>query len=235
MGGRGASSGAKGGMAQKGASGAQSFSELKTYMQAQGVRFGAGLENKDLGMLRTASEEILNMRKEFPQAVGAFTELNGEEARPGVYASASRVTGNIMVSGMMSNVEKARQTYNLDVALGFHPKGTTSDHIVTHESGHILEKALLDKAYANDPYGRQAAFFGRTEAKRIVKNAVMSIKKTPEGKGARTESLIGQISKYASKNRSEPLAEAVADYRANGAKAKPLSRAIWAELKKELG
>lgn len=235
MGGRGSSSGAKGATAQKGPGGVQTFVELKGYMQAQGVRFGTGLEGKDLGMLKTASEEIINMRKEFPQAAGAFAELNGEEARSGVYASASRITGNIMISGMMSNVEKARQTYNLDVALGFHPKGTTSDHIITHESGHILEKALLDKAYANDPYGRQAAFFGRTEAKRIVKNAVTAIKKTPEGKRARTESLIGQISKYASKNRSETLAEAVADYRANGVNAKPLSRAIWAELKKELG
>lgn len=235
MGGRGSSSGAKGATARNSPSGAQSFGELKGYMQAQGVRLGAGLEGKDLGMLKTASEEIINIRKEFPQAAGAFAELNGEEARAGVYASASRITGNIMISDMMSNVEKARQTYNLDVALGFHPKGTTSDHIITHESGHILEKALLDKAYANDPYGRQAAFFGRTEAKRIVKNAVTAIKKTHEGKGARTESLIGQISKYAGKNRSETLAEAVADYRANGVNAKPLSRAIWAELKKELG
>lgn len=235
MGGRGASSGAKGGMAQKGPSGAQNFNELKAYMQLQGIRFGSGLENKNLGMLKTASEEILNLRKEFPQAASAFSELNGAEARNGVYASASRWRGEISLSNMMSDTEKAKQTYERDVYFKFHPQGTTSNNIVTHEGGHILEKALVDKAYANDPYGRQAALLGRTEAKRIVKNAVNEVKRTPEGKGSKTNSLIEQISGYATKNRSETLAEAVADYRANGAKAKPLSRAIWSELKKELG
>ena len=234
MSGRGAGSGAKRGGISK-AGDARNFSELKSYMESQGVRFGSGLENMDLGLLKNAVEEIQYIRQEFPQAAGAFKELNGTEARNGVYASASKLYGEISLSNMMSDTEKAGQHYALDVALDFHPKGTTSSHIVTHESGHILEKALVQKAYANDLYGELAAYTGRTEAKRIVANAVKEVKKTPEGKGARTAYLVGQISRYAAKNRSETLAEAVADYRANGANAKPLSRAIWAELKKELG
>jgi len=46
---------------------------------------------------------------------------------------------------------------------------------------------------------------------------------------------VAQISRYATKNRSEAMAEAVADYRANGSRAKPLSQAIWKILKRELG
>lgn len=240
MGGRGAASGAKGGAkngrtAPKNARETQSFSELKSYMQTQGVNLGSGLENKNLEMLKTASEEILNIRNEFPQAAGAFAELNGEYSKENAYAAASRITGNIMIADSMNDVTGASRQYALDVLAGFHPTGTKSDHIFTHESGHILEKALIDKKYADDIYGKMSALTGRTEAKRVVKNAVKQIKKAPEGKGAKTSDLISQISRYATTNRSETLAEAVADYRANGAKAKPLSRAIWAELKKELG
>lgn len=204
-------------------------------MESQGVKFGNGLENMDLGLLKNASEEIQYFRQEFPQAASAFSELNGEETRANVYASANRITGNMQLSNMMTNAENVKQTYERDVLRGYHPSGTSSNHIVTHESGHILEKALLDKTYANDPSGRQKAFRKRTEANKIVIRAYKEVGKTLEGKNMGISSMIGQISRYASKNSSETIAEAVADFRANGAKAKPLSRAIWNELKKELG
>lgn len=54
-------------------------------------------------------------------------------------------------------------------------------------------------------------------------------------KGLTNDQLVAQISRYATKNRSEAMAEAVADYRANGSRAKPLSQAIWKILKRELG
>ena len=44
-----------------------------------------------------------------------------------------------------------------------------------------------------------------------------------------------EISKYALWNLNETLAEAVADYVANGENAALLSREIWKVLKKELG
>lgn len=93
---------------------------------------------------------------------------------------------------------------------------------------------LQQKKYSS-PWERDVVIEKHKEATRIVSNAAKSVKKTSEGKGAKTDDLVLNISQYASKSRSEALAEAVSDYRANGANAKPLSRAIWAELKKELG
>ena len=62
-----------------------------------------------------------------------------------------------------------------------------------------------------------------------------SPQKTAAGKGLTNDQLVAQISRYAAKTRSEAMAEAVADYRANGSRAKPLSQAIWKILKRELG
>ena len=59
-------------------------------------------------------------------------------------------------------------------------------------------------------------------ATKVVGEAARAAKKTAVGKGLTNDQLVAQISRYATKNRSEAMAEAVADYRANGSRAKPL-------------
>ena len=56
--GSGSKSGAKGGGLSK-ASDAKNFNELKSYMESQGVKFGDGLEDKDLELLKSVSEETI--------------------------------------------------------------------------------------------------------------------------------------------------------------------------------
>ena len=72
-------------------------------------------------------------------------------------------------------------------------------------------------------------------ATKVVGEAARAAKKTAVGKGLTNDQLVAQISRYATKNRSAAMAEAVADYRANGSRAKPLCQAIWKILKRELG
>ena len=66
-----------------------------------------------------------------------------------------------------------------------------------------------------------------THAKRIVNKAL-------ENTSGNNADLKQGISKYATVNESECLAEAVADYTRNGTNAAPLSKAIWKLLKGEL-
>ena len=61
------------------------------------------------------------------------------------------------------------------------------------------------------------------------------MKKTPYGKGKKNNELIESVSGYASKNRSEALAECVGDYFSNGKSSNPLSQAVWGILKEKLG
>ena len=113
-------------------------------------------------------------------------------------------------------------------------KGNNVISTVSHEAGHILEKALIDKNTGGDIMGK-IAWRDCTYAKAVASDACKAAKKTPEGKGKRNRELIGDISGYAKTNSSETVAEAVADYIINGENASILSRMIWEILKKELG
>ena len=72
-------------------------------------------------------------------------------------------------------------------------------------------------------------------ASKVISEACRDAKKTAAGKGMKNADLIQSVSRYATTNRSETLAECVADYAANGTNAKPLSVAVWNILKRELG
>ena len=58
-------------------------------------------------------------------------------------------------------------------------------------------------------------------------NDLMSKMKLPEAKGKKKAELIESISRYASSDASETLAEAFADLYANKSKANPLSQEIY--------
>lgn len=238
MGGRGSSSGAKG-SAQNGVSSARNYNELKAFMQTQGIQFGAGLENKDLELLKSVSEEMLYFKNEFPQAANSIRAIEGKDFITDLAEAniSSRYTGGgtIYLSQKFNNLQTLKSAYQHNVETGFNPSGATYINLASHEIGHLLEGAVMDKKYGGNIVERAQALTSKREAKRILSNAAVAAKKTADGKGKSTIELKLQISKYATKNPSETLAEAVADFRANGPGAKPLSRAVWNELKKELG
>lgn len=116
---------------------------------------------------------------------------------------------------------------------GFHPKNTGLLETGAHEMGHLLERALIAK---NDPGPEGVIDWNEcTYAKRVVSEACKAAKKTDGGKGILNASLKKQISGYSLTNDSECLAEAVADYIANGGQSSILSKEIWKILKRELG
>jgi hypothetical protein len=174
-----------------------------------------------------------------PQAAIGIHELNGSESRSNAYASAS-LSGKLQLNPkMMGDQAKLDQSYENDVRVKWHPDGTSSVHIASHEIGHLLESALVFKNITQTGYygtmDRINAWNKHRFATKVVGEAARAAKKTAVGKGLTNDQLVAQISRYATKNRSEAMAEAVADYRANGSRAKPLSQAIWKILKRELG
>ena len=219
------------------ASDARDFSELKQYMQdAHGIHVADGLQRCDFQSVRAAAQGMEDIMKEFPQAAAVMHELTDGEGRKGAYASAS-FYGNVNL-----NPEKFRNRYALEASYSsdlfsrFHPRGTTADSVPVHEAGHLLERALIEKHM-----GGQSAIFKipewnrSTYAKSVISEACKLAKKTEAGKGLKNNELIQNVSRYATKNRSETLAECVADYHANRGNAQPLSIAVWQILKRELG
>lgn len=242
MGSRGRGSGAGGGKVPKSIDKAKDFDGLQAYMGKHGVTLGESTRGMDLGILKTVAGEVEFIAKEFPNTPGikyaayngdaVLNAITGNEKNAHAYASAS-FHGDLNLNPQMMNAD-VQTRYEHDVRAGFHPAGTTSANIATHELGHTLEAQLVHKKFGTY-WDRSHAWNHSTVATQVVAEAARMAKRTPEGKGLTNDQLVAQISRYAMKNRSEALAEAVSDYRANGAKAKPLSRAIWTILKRELG
>lgn len=217
------------------------LNELAQYMSNVGITVDtASLSGLTFENVRDAAAGIERIIKEFPQAVLSFNQLKGQSLKHGVLACAS-YGGNIMLGEhYFSKTEDGlNRTYDNSTSKGFHPAGTTKTDIATHEAGHVLDSALIHKMIpGNDFYSRleRAEAWNKGKiAGKVVSEACRAAKKTPEGKGKKNDELIRSVSGYATKNRSETLAECVADYAANGANAKPLSVAVWNILKRELG
>ena len=127
----------------------------------------------------------------------------------------------LSVNKNYTNEGKMNAAYDKAVQQGFHPsRGTkTGTEAVTyHEMGHALTDHLAQKVGANNI---DAA------SKKIVDNAY----KSSGGKGGTIKFARG-ISQYATQSNAECVAEAVADFYCNGAKAAKASIAIVGELKR---
>lgn len=218
------------------------LNELAQYMTTKGVKLDvASLSGLTFENVREAAQGMERIIDEFPQAqkmVGM--SLKAQRTKNGVMAQAG-LYGDVTLSDHYFAKTEAQlnQTYDRSTKSGFHPAGTTKADIATHEMGHVLEAALVWKMVPGNSYwdriNRATAWKKCTYAAQVVSEACKAAKKTSAGKGMKNAQLISAVSQYATMNKSETLAECVADYTANGTNAKPLSVAVWNILKRELG
>lgn len=98
----------------------------------------------------------------------------------------------------------------------FHPKGTTNMSVLSHELGHALIYNV-SRGGLSIPASELAT--------QITDNASKVL-------NSKHNNLVGRISHYATRSRSETVAEAVSDYVANGNKANSYSKEIVNQLKR---
>lgn len=219
------------------ASEANTFTDLQSYMQSKhSVKMDDTLGALDFQSVKAIGECVDRLTQEFPKFAPALRVIDSMTSSGNTVAQAvinGTVTVNSKYYTRRSDLEIIATR---DEQSRFHPAGTKADDFIAHELGHVMETALI---YRN---GRKWSEWNKcTQATRIIGEAAKALKKMPEGKHPVTGrrytigDLVAQVSQYAGKNRSEALAECVADYYRNGSNAKPLSREVWKALKKELG
>lgn len=213
----------------------QTFAEMQTYMKNNyGITVDDSVGLLDFQSVREGVQGVEYVMKEFPQAQSSFKTISTKKSglmcagydgdinfNPGYYQTRKNALWNHGIG------EGTRPS-------GLHPKGNNCFGSGSHEAGHILEKALVDKASGESFLGR-LSWNDCTYAKAIVSDACKAAKKLPECKGMTNNELKGAISGYAKQDASECLAEAVCDVSLNGEDAAPLAKIIWEMLKKELG
>ena len=210
----------------KSVSDASNFKDLQSYFKKKGYKMNDAIEKLDFNSVKDTTKGVDIVLNEFPQAKKVFAGF--DIGKSGV--ACASFTGKISFNPAYYTDSKNLQCMIMGNTTGFHPKNTGIVEIGSHEMGHILELALINKHN-----GGVLAWSECTEAKKIVSEACKLAKKLPEGKGKVNATLKREISGYAMQNASECMAEGVADYIANKNNASVLSRMIWNLLKGELG
>ena len=106
------------------------------------------------------------------------------------------------------------------IRYNFHPEGTTLLHVVSHDLGHMIERMLINRRYA-DPVDRVMMWRQNIFARWIYDEAKKELAES--GELPSDLELRRGISECATVNMSETFAEAMVDYTANREKANPLS------------
>ena len=133
----------------------------------------------------------------------------------------SPATKQLAMNVNYTDVNKMNNVMDSAKQSGLHPSRgnkTGTEAVALHEAGH----ALTDKLAADNGFASLHAFSAD-----VVKKAYKQ-----SGMKGGNRGFAGTISKYATKNYAECVAEAVTDWYCNGNKAANASKLIMAEIKK---
>lgn len=210
----------------------EDFADIKTYLKERyDVELSDDVKNLDFNNSKLSMQGIEQVMKEFPQSQSVLNKIG--VGNSGVMCAS--LDGSINFNPSYYAKGKSLSSMIMGETTGFHPKNTGVVETGSHEMGHILELALIKKQGYEYKFQETIAWNECKKAKEIISEACKSAKKTAEGKGLRNAQLKAAVSGYAQKDDSECLAEAVADYVANGENASILSKEVWKILKKKLG
>lgn len=200
------------------------LSSFRKYVKDNyGFDIGSGFEALHFGSVKDCSEGFEDVLKEFPLVKQYFTGM--ETSKSGINAMSfnGRLSFNPYYyeeDWWVSESSTSRYTKDTSKHNAVYSNGS-------HEAGHLLEVALIKKNK-----GSSFDWSGCTFAKQVCSEALKNAKKQT---GKKYDDLIYAVSDYAKADRSECMAECVADYMLNGENASILSREVWKILKRELG
>ena len=153
----------------------KNFSEMKSYMSSvYSVSIDNAVESLDFESVREGLVGIEKVIKEFPQAKASFKSvgIGGSGIMCADYGG--QICFNPAYYKTRDSAVKASAS-----SFHFHPTGNNVISTGSHEMGHILEKALIDKLSGETPAGL-IAWADCTYAKAVVKDACKLAKKLPE-------------------------------------------------------
>lgn len=236
MGGRGASSATSAGGSPRSAADAKDLNQLSDYMgRKHGITLDASLGQLDFEAVREGVSGVDEMLDELPGLKGYISNISYRDMGNYTYACASMdgFRQYLSMSNPFRDAGAASSAISRDNAHGFHPPNTTLKGIMAHEVGHIVEYAMCRQG--EQGFGALNAARKRRYATKTVGDAAKAVKKTAYGKGMKINGLISKVSGYASTNRSEAMAECIADYFTNRNKSNPLSQEVWKIAKSQFG
>ena len=178
--------------------------------------------------LKDLYDTVRDMKRQYPEWMSGLQRLTDYTNNDSFAATDGRTLR--VNTAYFGNTQGLDTLYASTVSSGFHPAGTTWKDIDVHELGHVAVHSVGQKMYT-DPKEFQRRWNNGTLPARIVHEAYQEIQSAPNSYGFRNRipseaELRSAISRYATKNFHETIAEAWTDYHANKNGSKALSRAI---------
>lgn len=232
------------------------FSQMKTMSEIEGglrATFGQnviiekGFSKLNPKAVAPGMNHMAGPLQDFPEACKTLTTISSETegyASIGVSRTSDLVQFAINKRYYTRKGDDLKKVYDeylestMDLELPdgtilthYHPIGTTFDDNPVHEAGHLVEVTLIKRMY-HSPVERTLAWMDCTVSKMIFKEAKQELQREMGGRSPSEYSLILDLSRYAARkytsqnDYSETMAEAFADYYANGERAKPISKKI---------
>lgn len=221
----------------------KNFKELKKYFKSRGINVSQTVSTLDFASVKESAKGIENVINEFPAASGAVIKIGRFKGTKKDGIMTTNFYGVIKYNDLYYGTNGIYPSDFNKYSSTHIPRGQfseTSNLLASngnHETGHILERALIMK---NSKYttenDRINAWCSGAESERVVRQAYgnLIVKSPAYVKGKKLNDLQLGISKYAGESYPETLAEAVDDCISNGSNATPLSAEIFKILKGEL-
>lgn len=219
-------------MAASGAAGKQKIAEAEERLKGM-LRDGATvkLEGIDPEMSEPLIKSIGSVLERYPTVKDAFAGFTTDDTAEGTFANSEKVmacynTGTKMIYlnkeyyGDRAEFEKR---YNASVERKHSPEGTTLDSVVVHEMGHAIDRYVsletMDVFKVN--YGVDGV------SNRLWNNDIKKSRRN--GTPLTGQIMTDGLSRYATKNHAEYLAEGFAEYMTSPSP-RPMAQSIGKRL-----
>lgn len=193
------------------------------------------LTDLDFDTLKQTSVKMDEVFKEFPQIKGEVEYISSDKAG-WMNTEFNGTSIGLHFNEVMyqpKSIKTLNENYVDSVKSRYHPQGTDVRSNGVHELGHVVEAWMIKKQSFNK-YHALEDWNDCETAQNILSRACRNAKKTPAGKGLKNYELRTQISRYALESQSETIAEAFADYFANGDNSAVLSKEIIKVIKSDI-
>lgn len=173
------------------------------------------LEGMDPEMVEPLANSIESVLKRYPAVKDAFGGFTTDDTPDGAFSKEDGTTMAAFVNSTRmihmnnkyyGNRSEFDERYKASLEKKFHPEGTTLDAVAVHEMSHAIDRYVSEKTI---PKFYSTMGWDKVST-RIWNNEIKAGKKN--GNPVTTKSITESLSRYASVNPGEYLAEGLSEY-----------------------
>ena len=200
---------------------AKNFDELETELSAYGIAMTNRVKQLHFATVKEVISGVTMTIDMFPQIKGYITKFdvwhNNNWFVSAAYDGIIYFSYNRFNKISPVKIKKINQCIN---GRWHHPANMGFDGLGSHEAGHLLVKAYIDKHYPSKSDDFKSHLWSNSSAAKDILNSIA------KQNNVKLYNLKKQMCSYADTNASECIAEAVCDFITNGYRAAELSQLV---------